>query len=281
MNVNMDLIRSLQEKPQPFAPGEPLFWDDPHISAQMLKAHLNPDNDLASRRPETIQKSVDWLIASLGLRAGDSILDLGCGPGLYAASLAEKGLRVTGVDYSRRSIDHATEFARRHNLDIQYRYQNYLTIEDENLYDAALLIYGDYCPLSPEQRKKLLGNVRRALKPGGHFVLDVTTPTHRQKFGSRNGWYAVETGFWKPGRHLVLEEGFDYPDQSIFLDQAIVIEENGKVSVYRNWFQDFTRKTITAELEEGGFVVQGVWNDLIGTPFTEDTDWIGIVAKKG
>jgi hypothetical protein len=77
-----------------------------------------------------------------------------------------------------------------------------------------------------------------------------------------------------------LEEGFEYPEQSIFLDQTIVIEENGKVSVYRNWFQDYDRAAITAELEQAGFAVQSTWNDLLGTPFTVDTEWIGIVARK-
>ena len=278
--MNLELIMQLQQKPEPFAPGEPLFWDDPHISAQMLQWHLNPENDVASRRPETIQKSVDWIIATLKLQAGNSVLDLGCGPGLYAARLAEKGLHVTGVDYSRRSIAYATQYAAEHHLDICYRYQDYLTLEDENLYDAALLIYGDFCPLSAEQREKLLDNVQRALKPGGYFALDVTTPIHRQKCGNKNGWYAVETGFWKPGPHLVLEEGFAYPEQSIFLDQSIVIEENGKISVYRNWFQDFTRETITEELERAGFAVHSVWNDLLGTPFTENTEWIGLVAHR-
>jgi SAM-dependent methyltransferase len=278
--MNIDSLIRLQEKPEPFTPGEPLFWDDPHISAQMLKAHLDPTHDRASRRPETIQRSVDWLAAALGLQAGDAVLDLGCGPGLYAMRLAEKGLRVTGVDYSRRSIDYAVQYAREHHLDICYRYQDYLTLEDKGLYDAALLIYGDLCPLSPPQRSTLLGSVRRALKPGGYFVLDVTTPIHRKRHGSRNGWYAAETGFWKPGPHLVLEEGFDYPDQFIFLDQAIVIEENGKVSVYRNWFQDFKRETITAELEAGGFTVRSAWNDLLGTPFTEDAEWIGLITRK-
>ncbi|MCG2783942.1 MAG: class I SAM-dependent methyltransferase [Anaerolineae bacterium] len=278
--MNLNLVLQLQQKPEPFTPGEPLFWNDPHISAQMLKWHLNPENDVASRRPETIQRSVDWLVATLGLHPGDSILDLGCGPGLYAARLAEKGLRVTGVDYSRRSIEYATQVAAEHLLDICYRYQDYLTLTDDAQYDAALLIYGDLCPLSSDQRRTLLGNVRRALKPGGHFVLDVTTRIHRQKDGGRNGWYAAETGFWKPGPHLVLEEGFDYPEQSIFLDQAIVIEVDDKVSVYRNWFQDYDRVAITAELEQAGFGVQSVWNDLLGTPFTDDTEWIGLVAQK-
>src|SRR5690554_1332934 len=114
--MNIDFIRELQEKPKPFTPGEPLFWDDPHISAQMLKAHLNAENDVASRRPETIRRSMDWLIATLGLQAGDKVLDLGCGPGLYAAHLAEKGLQVTGIDYSRRSIAYARQYANEHHL---------------------------------------------------------------------------------------------------------------------------------------------------------------------
>src|SRR5689334_17813252 len=149
----------LQQKPEPFTPGEALFWDDPHISSQMLEAHLNPDMDAASRRPETIDRSVKWMIEALGLKAGDSILDLGCGPGLYTSRFAWAGLHITGVDYSHRSIEHASNYAKENNLNITYRYQNYLKLSDENQYDAVLLIYGDFCPLNPQQRTTLLQNV--------------------------------------------------------------------------------------------------------------------------
>lgn len=278
----MDLIRinALQKKPALFAPGEALFWDDPYISAQMLKAHLDPASDLASRRPETIDRSVDWLIETLDLQPGTAVLDLGCGPGLYASRLARRGLHVTGVDYSRRSIDYAIQDAQGQGLEINYRYQNYLTLEDREQYDLALLIYGDFCPLSPDQRTRLLQNVFRALKPGGHFILDVTTREHRKRHGSANGWYVAEDGFWRPGLHLVLEQGFDYPEQSVFLDQVIVVETNDRLTVYRMWFQDYTREAITSELERGGFAVQNVWSDLLGTSFTEDTEWIGVIARK-
>lgn len=278
--MNIDQLKQLQEKPEPFTPGELLFWDDPYISQQMLATHLDPNNDLASRRPETIERSVDWLAQTLGLHTGATLLDLGCGPGLYAARFAQRRLHVTGVDTSRRSIDYAVQYARQNNLDIQYRYQNYLELADIERYDVALLIYGDFCPLSPHQRGQLLQNVYRALKPGGYFVLDVSTRLHRQRHGSANQWYVAENGFWKPGLHLVLEEGFDYPEQSIFLDQAIVVEARGIVSVYRLWFQDYTRTTITDELENGGFTVKSVWSDLTGTPFTDNAEWIGVIAQK-
>jgi SAM-dependent methyltransferase len=278
--MDFERLLQLQEKPAPFTPGERLFWDDPHISRGMLAAHLDPESDLASRRPEMIDRSVAWLVETLNLTPGSALLDLGCGPGLYASRFAARGCRVTGVDLSPRSIDYAEQYARDHGLAIQYRCQNYLELDESGEYEAALLIYGDFCPLSPAQRDRLLANVHLALKPGGAFVLDVTTRLHRQRYGSANGWYLAENGFWKPGLNLVLEQGFDYPEQSIFLDQAIVIEADQTISVYRNWFQDYTKETITAELEEGGFQVESVWSDLAGAPHTGEAEWIGVIARR-
>jgi SAM-dependent methyltransferase len=168
--------------------------------------------------------------------------------------------------FNRTIAEDKCNLARQHGLDITYRYQNYLELADENQYDVALLIYGDLCPLNPAQRAVLLQNVRRALKPAGRFVLDVSTRECRKHHGWRGSspgdfscldgastatftefrlavqncpnWRALESGFWKPGPHLLLEGGFDYPEQSIWLDQAVVIEEDGKISVYRMWFQD-------------------------------------------
>jgi len=270
----------LEQKPEPFTPGEPLFWDDPHISTYMLAAHLDPAFEAASRLPQTIDRSVNWMIETLPLKAGDSLLDLGCGPGLYASRFAQAGLRVTGVDYSRRSIQYAIQYASENNLEIVYRYENYLDLQDENRYDAALLIYGDFCPLNPEQRSQLLSNIHRALKPNGKFVLDVSTREHRKEHGNKNGWRALETGFWKPGPHLVLEEGFDYPEQSIWLNQFTVIEADGQVSVYRNWFQDYAPETIRMELEQNHFVVEGLWGDLTGLTYTPESEWIGLIARR-
>jgi 2-polyprenyl-3-methyl-5-hydroxy-6-metoxy-1,4-benzoquinol methylase len=109
-------------RPEPFAPGEPLFWDDDHISQQMLAVHLDPENDLASRKPDTIERTVQWLLDYLRLQPGDRILDLGCGPGVYCERFSRAGLAVSGIDFSRRSIEFARAQAARDGRAIEYVY---------------------------------------------------------------------------------------------------------------------------------------------------------------
>lgn len=278
-NFSLDLLKQYAAPPDPWEPGEELFWDDPHISQSMLAAHLDPSHDAASRRPAIIDRTVAWLAAALDLEWGDSVLDLGCGPGLYTERLAERGLNVTGVDYSRRSIEYATDSAREKGLPITYRHQDYRELDDTDQYDAALLIYGDFNVLRPRDRDVVLANVLRALKPGGHFVLDVTTRILRHRHGARNRWEYVEAGFWRPGPHLVLEHGFDYPEHDLYCDQYVIIEPDGAITVYRNWFRDYSLGAISAVLDEAGFVLRGYYSDLMGTPYNPGTEWLGLIAQ--
>jgi len=138
--THSDILRKMlqySKNPPLFEPGEPRFWDDPHISKGMLEAHLNPTHDAASRRPETIDKEVRHLITSGTLKTGDRLLDLGCGPGLYAIRFAAKSIKVTGIDISKRSIDYARKSAKENGLKIDYRLMNFFDIKYEDEYDAV------------------------------------------------------------------------------------------------------------------------------------------------
>ena len=116
----------------------------------MLEVHLNPDIDAASRSPETIDRSVKWLIENLGLKDwrlpfwiwdADPVYMHPASPAPVCKLLAWITLIVP---LSTQQIMRV-----KNNLNITYRYQNYLELKDENKYDAALLIYGDFCPLNP------------------------------------------------------------------------------------------------------------------------------------
>jgi SAM-dependent methyltransferase len=279
--VDINEILALFNKPVPFERYGLSIWTDPRISKQMLQAHLDPNFDAASRRPEVIERCIEWILSTVALGGQGCALDLGCGPGLYAERLARRGLHVTGIDISSSSLEFARARAAESHLSIDYRNESYLDLQDAGLYDLALLIYGDYCTFSLPERQRLLSNVRGALKPDGYFVLDVTTRHHRRRNGLKNGWRAEASGFWRTTPYILLEQGFDYPEQDVYLDQYILLDQDGGVSVYRNWFQDFTRESIVAEIESAGFKVLGVWSDLEGTLYHPDSEWIGVVARIG
>ncbi|MBA3604513.1 MAG: class I SAM-dependent methyltransferase [Acidimicrobiia bacterium] len=52
----------------------------------------------------TVQE-IDHVAAALGLRAGERVLDVGCGPGRHAHELARRGVLVHGVDISAPFVD--------------------------------------------------------------------------------------------------------------------------------------------------------------------------------
>ncbi len=89
------------------------LWTDPYISEQMLRLHLDKAGDIASRNAAFIDRSAQWIASRFGLAAETTIADFGCGPGLYTSRLARTGASVTGIDFSPRSIRHATEEAER------------------------------------------------------------------------------------------------------------------------------------------------------------------------
>jgi 2-polyprenyl-3-methyl-5-hydroxy-6-metoxy-1,4-benzoquinol methylase len=117
---NLPYIFSQASKPPLFEPCESRFWDDSHISKSMLEAHLDQTYDGASRRTAGIEKTVRRLTNSGFLKTGDRVLDLGCGPGLYSSRLCLEGMKVTGIDLSRRSVDYARDQAEKERLDINH-----------------------------------------------------------------------------------------------------------------------------------------------------------------
>jgi 2-polyprenyl-3-methyl-5-hydroxy-6-metoxy-1,4-benzoquinol methylase len=277
LNLNINQLMELTQKPALFTTGEKKFWDDQHISKSMLEAHLDPNHDGASRRPESIDQTVHNLFKSGILKQGMKVLDLGCGPGLYAERLYKAGVEVVGLDLSERSIAYARKKAKESGLKIDYRCMNFFDMDYTNEFDVVIQVYGELNTFSDVMRDRLLKLVYKALKKDGIFIFDVSTRVHRMKYGLKNSWYISDGGFWRPGKHLVLEQGFDYPKEDSWLDQYIVVDERGS-KVYRNWFHDYSLDSINTVLNAAGFDTKYVWNDLTGSPFKAGGDWIGIGA---
>jgi len=277
-----DALTHIHQRPAPFAAYTAReLWDDDHISAQMLSFHLDPTSEPATRPHGFVDRSAAWIAREFDLPAGPRVADFGCGPGLYATRFAEAGARVTGIDFSRRSIAHARNEATRLGLDITYEVADYLEFDTDQRFDLVTLIYCDLCPLSPQQRRRLLTSFRRLLAPGGRIVLDVFTAaayTGREE-ASTHG-HRLMGGFWASGDYWGFLNTFKYDEQRVVLDRYDIIEPDRTRTVY-NWLQYFTPEELAAECEACGLRVLARYGDVTGTAFSGEGDTCAVVLGGG
>jgi SAM-dependent methyltransferase len=266
-------------RPERFAPHDARFWDDPWIAASMLEAHLDPSVEAASAPPAVIDRRVEHLVGALGLEPGDRLLDLGCGPGLYAQRFARHGIGVTGLDLSLGSIAHARTAAAADGLAIEYRVADYTRDTFGGPYDAAVLVYLDFGVLDDAGRDAVLDRVRSALRPGGRFALDVHGRARPRPGDATVTVGLADGGFWRPGPHLVITTAYRY-GQDVDLEQHAVVEPQGTVTVYRVWDRAYGLGDLRRLLGRHGLVLEAAWSDLDGTPWRRDSPVLAVVARR-
>lgn len=256
-------IHNYTSKPKLYEKGNAIMWTDKHISKQLLNVHLNTDVDLGSRRIETIDSTVKWILENSENKQLN-ILDLGCGPGLYSEKLAQKGHKVTGVDFSTNSIAYAKEEAKKKNLDIIYLKENYINLDlEENSFDLVILIFTDFGPLLPKEREQLLSNIKRLLKPNGIFIFDVLNDKKIENKISPKNWETASQGFWKNEPYLALSESFVYEENKVILYQHTIIDTQEDISVYRFWTHFFSQSDLSIILHAHDFIDLSYHEDIL------------------
>ena len=258
-------------KPAIYTPGTAFMWTDPHISKQLLDVHLNQDTDLASRKHDTIDTTIRWILGQADTTPLD-ILDLGCGPGLYTKRLAKQGHGVTGMDISDNSIRYANN--NHSGLNITYIHQDYLTLNEKNRWDLIMMIFTDLGVLFPGQREELISRVYRALQPGGVFIFDVMNPRWFRNQVPARSWEASPGGFWKDHPYLALSESFIYEDESVVLNQHMVIDDRGGAEIYRFYAHSFSHDDLNTMMLPYGFKTIRFKEGLLPTSDLYESDHV-------
>ena len=255
------------------------LWTDPHISQQMLAAHLDPLSDGASRNAVTLARTADWVLTRIpGAR---SLLDLGCGPGLYAERFAGAGLEVTGVDISTRSIEHARQSAQSRGLIIEYLDHDYLELALARQYDAVTCIYCDFGALTGAEQTRFLDNVKRHLKADGRFIFDVFGHDRGADKHPGRTWSRHEgASFWSARPHYLLEETCHFPAQNAWGQRHVVIDDGAPAREYLTWDRTYSVASIAALLETHGFEALTVERGPVEANGFASSDVWFVIARK-
>ena len=272
-------ILDYMEKPALYAKGTSKFWGDGHISKGMLSSHLDSERDGATRNHAYVRQSVQWIATVAPAAQYPALLDLGCGPGIYAELFDEAGYTVTGLDLSERSVGYARDSAREKNRRITYQVGNYLMMEYTEAFDAVTLINYDFGVLSTENRALLLKKIHAALRPGGRLIFDVMTPEQYSGLAEYKSWEFSQGGFFSPEPHLCLNAFYRYDAQNTFLRQYIVVTESEAIC-HNVWDHTFTESELTHDLSEAGFSALGLYGDIAGSECAGTGKSLCAVAEK-
>ena len=167
-------------------------------------------------------------VADLIPPTGQSILDMGCGPGTFLGHYAGGYQRGLGIDLARPQI----EFARtKYGSDrLRFEATDVATVERGNEFDAIISIEViEHLPA--EETASFLRSIFDLLKPGGTVVL--TTPNYR------SFWPLIE---W-------------------------VISRKGPVDYLEQHINHFHPNRLAAELTAAGFAVRQMRTFFVAAPF--------------
>ncbi|NLX37252.1 MAG: class I SAM-dependent methyltransferase [Chloroflexi bacterium] len=285
MAAVFELVRLIDRilPPEPWAEGDNIPWDEPEFSQRMLAEHLSQAHDHASRRAAKIDLQVQWIHQELlgGRRA--HVLDLACGPGLYALRLAGLGHTCHGIDFSPASIAYAREQAGA--APCEYVLGDVRHTPYGGPYDLVMMLFGQLNVFRPDEARDIVERAYAALRPGGLLLLEphtyegvVSIAGHG---GGRRDWSASNRGLFSAQPHLLLTEAFWDGEQNVATERFYVIDAaTGRITRSALSTQAYSSEQYMALLEGAGFVGLTFYPSLLGEPDPEQSALLAITARR-
>jgi SAM-dependent methyltransferase len=120
---------------------------------------------------EETERTADFIVASLGLRTGDRVMDQGCGLGRLSHALARRGMHVVGIDLSPGYVERAR--AGGAGLSTEFHLADAFDFTAHPRVRGAFnwwtgFGYADH----DDENLRMLRAAFESLEPGGAFLLD-------------------------------------------------------------------------------------------------------------
>lgn len=270
------------DRPRPWENGGNLPWSNPVFSERMLREHLDESHGAASRNSKERNLILEWLWKRLALQSSSKIIDITCGPGLYAVELAKRGSNVIGIDFSPAAIRHARMLSEREKVSERCTFveQDILNMSfPPDSFDATLFLYGQLAVFPIEDAQSLLEQMALLLKPGGKLVVELLDQNKIDKKES-NWWFTDEQGLWGSAPFLHLGERFWLAEEAMSIERYHILHlDSGGLEEITLCDQSYTVQEMVQMLIKAGFSAVDfypAWDDL---PLYDAGEWNVYIAR--
>jgi SAM-dependent methyltransferase len=121
---------------------------------------------------ETSDAETELIAELIDLRPGERVLDVACGHGRIANRLAEYGASVTGIDRTPYFLDLARAAATKSGHHVDYTEGDMRALGFEAEFDVVVSWFTSFGYFDDDTNRRVLGDMARALKPGGRLILE-------------------------------------------------------------------------------------------------------------
>lgn len=163
------------------------IYSDPQFAAQYASSIVDNAWNACYERPASLSLLPDDL-------AGKRVLDAGCGPGIVARYLQERGAAVTALDYSEQMIALTNTMNNGGIITAVRDLNNGLEGFDDGSFD---IIYASLVIHYLEDLDFVFSEFARALTPGGCFVFSTDHPESPASQGKKLSQKQLGSVYWK------------------------------------------------------------------------------------
>jgi SAM-dependent methyltransferase len=170
--------------------------------------------------PERTATEVDLIWRLLELEPGLELLDLACGHGRIANPLAERGVRVTGLDATPLFLELARADAEERGVEVEFVEGDMRSLPWRGRFDRVLSWFTSFGYFGDDENRLVLAEACAALRPRGLLAVEVN---HRDNLLGR---YLDEVVTEREGNRMIdrhrldLQEGRSYDERTISRDGA-------------------------------------------------------------
>ncbi|HRH00737.1 MAG TPA: methyltransferase domain-containing protein, partial [Polyangiaceae bacterium] len=156
-------------------PSEPRALDGKRRGKPWWEELFNDDylRTTGSVTEREIAAEATFIEESLGVAKGATVLDLACGTGRHAIELAARGYQVIGFDLSLAMLARASDDAQERHQKLNFVQGDMREMTFEDAFDGVYCWQTSFGFFEEEKNAAVVGNVHRALKKGGQFLLEV------------------------------------------------------------------------------------------------------------
>jgi SAM-dependent methyltransferase len=221
--------------------------------------------------PERTAAEVELVWRLLELEPGLELLDLACGHGRIANPLAERGVRVTGLDATPLFLELARKDAAERGVDVEYVEGDMRAIPWQARFDRVLCWFTSFGYFSDEENRQVLAGAYAALKEGGLFAVEMN---HRDNLLSR---YMEETVSERGEDRMIDRHRFDVRTSRSHDTRTII--RGGRERSFDFDVRMFTAAELRDWLLAAGFREAEPYGDD-GEPLTLEHRRMTLVARK-